>query len=126
MADTGDLPVGAAVLWTIRPDHVTVLPAPVGAAPVGAAPVGFPAPAPAPHGDGRLYPALVDDVADIGTLTIVTVRLSVGLAPGPELRIRTTAPVGELVPGDPCLVRLDPADITAWVVPDTTADPTAA
>ena len=86
----------------------------------------LPAPAPAPNGAGRLYPALVDDVADIGTLTIVTVRLRVGRAPGPELRVRTTAPVGDLAPGDSCLVRLDPADITAWVVPDTTAEPVTA
>jgi ABC-type sulfate/molybdate transport systems ATPase subunit/ABC-type sulfate transport system permease component len=114
-ADTGDLPVGAEVLWTIRPDRVTVLPAP--ASPL---PASVPATATAL---APLYPALVDDVADIGTLTIVTVRLPAGQDPEPELRVRTTAALGDLAPGDPCQVRLDPADITAWPVLDTAADP---
>lgn len=95
-AGTGDLPAGADVLWTIRPDHVAVLPA-------GA--------------DGPdTYPAEVDDVADIGTLTILTVRLGTGQAQPPELRVRTTAAVS-LAPGDPCRVRLPAADITAWPAP---------
>ena len=95
-AATGDLPVGAQVLWTIRPDHVTVLPAA----------------AEDPHS----YPAEVDDVADIGTLTTLTVRLRTGQDPAPELRVRTTATV-PFKPGDPCRVRLPPADITAWAAP---------
>jgi hypothetical protein len=45
-------------------------------------------------------------------MTTLTVRLSGG-PDSPELRIRTTAPV-TLEPGDPCLVRLDPANITLW------------
>jgi len=92
-ADTAGLAAGAEVLWTIRPDHITVLPGAVA-------------------GPGT-YPAEVDDVADIGTLTTLTVRLRTGRDHGPELRVRTTATVS-LVPGDPCLVRLPPADITAW------------
>jgi hypothetical protein len=92
-ADTGGLPVGAEVLWTIRPDHIAVL--------AGAA-----------DGPG-LYPAEVDDVADIGTLTTVTLRLRTGRDNAPELRVRTTAGL-TLAPGDPCAVRLPPADITAW------------
>jgi ABC-type Fe3+/spermidine/putrescine transport system ATPase subunit/ABC-type sulfate transport system permease component len=83
-AETGDLPVGGDVLWTIRPDHVAVA-------------------------AGGAYPAIVDDVADIGTITTLTVRLP----GGPELRVRTTDP-GELAPGDTCRVDLDPAAITIW------------
>jgi hypothetical protein len=60
-----------------------------------------------------VYPAVVDDIADIGTLTTITVRLRTGRDEEPELRVRTTtAPV--LEPGDACAVRIDPADITAW------------
>jgi molybdate transport system permease protein len=99
-AATGDLPVGAQVLWTIRPDHVTVLPAAAE--------------------DPQAYPAEVDDVADIGTLTTLTVRLRVGQDPAPELRVRTTATV-PFGPGDPCRVRLPPADITAWAAPANAA-----
>jgi ABC-type sulfate/molybdate transport systems ATPase subunit/ABC-type sulfate transport system permease component len=125
-AGTGDLPAGAAVLWTIRPDRVTVLPAPAGTLPAGHSATAT-APATAvPDATAPLYPALVDDVADIGTLTIITVRLSAGQEPAPELRVRTTATVGDLAPGHPCLVRLDPADITAWPVPDTAPEPATA
>jgi ABC-type Fe3+/spermidine/putrescine transport system ATPase subunit/ABC-type sulfate transport system permease component len=96
-AATGDLPAGAEVLWTIRPDHVLVTPGAPGAA-----------------ADGVLaYPAVVDDIADIGTLTTLTVRLRTGQEQAPELRVRTTA-VLDLAPGEQCAVRLDPADITAW------------
>jgi molybdate transport system permease protein len=102
---TGDLPAGAEVLWTIRPDHVIVV--------ASAADAGTP-------GD-RAYPAVVDDIADIGTLTTLTVRLRTGQDQGPELRVRTTALL-DLAPGDHCAVRLDPADITAWPV-GTAASP---
>jgi len=98
-AATGDLPAGADVLWTIRPDHVTVL--------RGGAE------------DPHAYPAEVDDVADIGTLTTLTVRLRTGTDPEPELRVRTTAIVS-FAPGDPCRVRLPAADITAWPAPADT------
>jgi molybdate transport system permease protein len=95
-AETRGLPAGADVLWTIRPDHVIVLPA---------------------TADGPdSYPAEVDDVADIGTLTIVTVLLRTGQVPATELRVRTTATV-PFAPGDPCRVRLPVADITAWPAP---------
>jgi molybdate transport system permease protein len=92
-AETGDLPAGAEVLWTIRPDHITVLADTVE--------------------DPDTYPAEVDDVADIGTLTTLTVRLRTGTDTEPELRIRTTAAVPHQ-PGDQCRVRLPAADITAW------------
>ena len=86
-APTGDHALGSEILWTIRPDHITI-------------------------SDRDGYPCTVEDVADIGTMTTLTVRLSAG-PDSPELRIRTTAPV-TLEPGDPCLVRLDPATITLW------------
>jgi ABC-type Fe3+/spermidine/putrescine transport system ATPase subunit/ABC-type sulfate transport system permease component len=98
-APTGDLPAGAEVLWTIRPDHVTVLPGPATDA--------------AANGHGAAYPAVVDDIADIGTLTTLTVQLRTGERRAPELRVRTTAAL-DLAPGDHCAVRLEPADITAW------------
>ena len=92
-ADTGGLPAGGEVLWTIRPDHVCV-------ARRGA------------------YPAIVDDVADIGTITTLTLRLPGGT----ELRARTTDP-GELRPGDACQVDLDPAAITLWPSTSSARDP---
>jgi molybdate transport system permease protein len=100
-AETGDLPAGADVLWTIRPDHVAVVPGTTNDVTV--------------NGDAErgVYPAVVDDIADIGTLTLLTVCLRVGHTPNPELRVRTTATL-DLAPGDHCSVRLDPADITAW------------
>jgi molybdate transport system permease protein len=107
-APTGDLPAGAEVLWTIRPDHVAVSGSAAGGA--GAAATG----------DGFAYPAVVDDIADIGTLTTLTVRLRAGAEQSPELRVRTTA-VPDLAPGDHCAVRLDPADITAWPAGAATA-----
>jgi hypothetical protein len=90
------LPAGAEVLWTIRPDRVTVLPGPAPDAP-----------------EGAVYPAVVDDIADIGTLVILDLRLCTGTEPAPGLRVRTTS-APDLAPGDRCAVRLDPADITAW------------
>ncbi len=83
-ASTGDLPAGSDVLWTIRPDQITIA------------------------ARGR-YPAVVEDVADTGITTTVTVRLS----DGPELRVRGTYP-GDSAPGDTCGVDLDQAAITLW------------
>ncbi|HEY0934741.1 MAG TPA: ATP-binding cassette domain-containing protein [Trebonia sp.] len=102
-ATTGDLPAGTEVLWTVRPDHVAVLARAAGPGPDGGA-------------DVTLYPAVVEDVADIGTLTTLTVRLAAGREPAPELRVRTTAVIG-LEPGDLCSVRLNAADVTAWPAP---------
>jgi molybdate transport system permease protein len=81
-----------AVLWCIRPDHVVIC-------------------------RGGAYPARVLDIADIGTLTSVTVAL----LGGPELRVRTTEAL-ELDVGDACQVDLDPAAITLWPV-ETRAAP---
>jgi molybdate transport system permease protein len=108
-AQTGSLSSGTPVLWTIRPDHITVTRGaddqPDGSA-VASRDDGF------GTGAGPLtgrYPAAVEDVADIGTLTTLTVRLP----GGEELRVRTTAAI-DLAPGDRCTVRLAPDDITAW------------
>jgi molybdate transport system permease protein len=89
-AATRILPAGTAILWCIRPDHVIVQ---------------------ADRGESRpgAYQGVVADVADIGSITTLTVRL----AGGPELRVRATD-AGGLVPGDPCDVTLDPAAITLW------------
>jgi ABC-type Fe3+/spermidine/putrescine transport system ATPase subunit/ABC-type sulfate transport system permease component len=87
-AGTGDLPAGREVLWCIRPDRVTV-------------------------GDDGGYGAVVLDVADIGTYTSVTVEL----AGGPELRVRTAAAAG-LERGGSCRVDLDPDLITLWPAGD--------
>jgi hypothetical protein len=62
-----------------------------------------------PGGHGKSYPAVVADIADIGSITTLTVRL----AGGPELRVRATDP-GDLSPGDPCDIALDPESITLW------------
>jgi molybdate transport system permease protein len=86
-ADTRDLPAGTEILWCIRPDHVAI----------GKA-----------AGDPS-YPAVVDDIADIGSITTLTVRLP----GGPDLRVRT-AEAGDLEPGDPCGIALNPAWITLW------------
>ena len=112
-ADTGDLAAGTEVLWTIRPDHVTVLPAALGPGPASGVP--------------ETYPGVVEDVADIGTLTTLTVRLRSGQDAEPELRVRTTAVVS-VAPGDRCAVRLPPGDITAWPAaqaPAAAGDPRA-
>ncbi|HVT66481.1 MAG TPA: ATP-binding cassette domain-containing protein, partial [Trebonia sp.] len=82
-AETGDLPAGAEVLWTIRPDHIAVLPGTAPAATANGDRAGaHDGPAydgAAYDGAGRgVYPAVVDDVADIGTLTTLTVRLRTG------------------------------------------------
>jgi molybdate transport system permease protein len=83
-ADTGGLAAGTAVLWSIRPEHVTV----------------------AAHGD---HAATVLDVADVGTAVTITVAL----AGGPVLRARTIEPVS-LAIGAACRATLPPAAVTLW------------
>jgi molybdate transport system permease protein len=83
-AETDGLAAGTRVLWSIRPDHVRV-------------------------GKDGPYPAVVEDVADIGTVTTLTLRLAEEV----ELRVRTTDP-GDLDVGDACSVGLPPADLTLW------------
>ena len=84
-ASTAGLPASSDILWCIRPDHITI----------------------GEHGD---YEAVITDVADIGTLVTVTVQL----AGGPELRIRTVDAAG-LDVGDSCRIGLDPGSITLWL-----------
>ena len=84
-ASTAGLPAGSDILWCIRPDHITI----------------------GEHGD---YEAVITDVADIGTLVTVTVQL----ADGPELRVRTVDVAG-LDVGDSCRIGLDPSSITLWL-----------
>ena len=84
VADTGELAAGTEVLWCVRPDHVLV-------------------------GKEGQYPGVVEDIADIGSITTLTVRLD----GGPELRVRATD-AGDLEPGAPCDVTLDPGSITLW------------
>jgi hypothetical protein len=87
-AGTGELPEGSEILWHIRPDRITV-------------------------GDHGGYGAVVTDVADTGTYISVTVQL----AGGPELRIRTADAAG-LEPGDSCRLGLDPGFVTLWPASD--------
>ena len=91
-ADRGRQPAtcaeGSEILWCIRPDRVTV-------------------------GDHGGYGAVVLDVADIGTFTIITAEL----AGGPELRIRTADAAG-LERGDHCRLDLDPEFIALWPAGD--------
>ncbi|MHB8275445.1 MAG: ABC transporter ATP-binding protein/permease, partial [Dermatophilaceae bacterium] len=83
-ADTARLPRGTDVLWCIRPEHVTIT-------------------------DDGAYRATVTDIADIGTLTTLTLQL----ADGPELRARTTDTLC-LDAADTCRVDLNPDNITVW------------
>ncbi|HET9893923.1 MAG TPA: ATP-binding cassette domain-containing protein [Streptosporangiaceae bacterium] len=83
-ASTADLPPGSDILWTIRPDRIAIT----------------------AHGT---HPATIDDIADTGTDTTITVRLR----GGPQLRITTTDP-GPSAPGDTCLITLDQAAIRLW------------
>jgi molybdate transport system permease protein len=87
-AGTGELPAGSDILWCIRPDHITL----------------------GEHGEHGEYEAVITDLADIGTLVTLTVQL----AGGPDLRIRT-ADAARLSPGDTCWLGLDPDSITLWL-----------
>jgi len=87
-AGTADLPAGTDILWHIRPDRIA-------------------------FGDSEGYGAEVLDVADIGTYVSITVQL----AGGPELRVRTADTAG-LERGDRCRLDLDPAFITLWPAGD--------
>ncbi|MGH3472777.1 MAG: ATP-binding cassette domain-containing protein [Nocardioidaceae bacterium] len=87
-ANTDGVRSGSSVLWCIRPDRVVI------------------------DGSGGSYRATVTDIADIGTLT----SLAVKIVDGPELRVRTTESL-TLTPGDTCTVDLPSTAITVW--PDT-------
>jgi ABC-type Fe3+/spermidine/putrescine transport system ATPase subunit len=85
-ADVGDLAVGTAVSWCVRPERVSL--------------------------SARLdegYPATVIDIADLGATSALTVRL----AGGPELRARV-ADLADRHLGDACALRIDRAAINVW------------
>jgi molybdate transport system permease protein len=83
-AGTGELHPGTQVLWSIRPEHVTV-------------------------GRDGDHPATVLDVADVGTAVTITVQLD----GGPVLRARAIEPV-TVETGETCRVTLPPGAITLW------------
>jgi len=80
---------GSAVLWCIRPEHVT--------------------PHVTPGGFG--YDAVVVDHVDMGAVSDLVLRLGSGT----ELRSRTVN-AGPLLPGELVRVSLPPAEITVWAV----------
>ncbi len=84
-APTGDLAPSTPVLWSIRPEHVSLL------------------------GSGGL-PGTVSDVADLGT----SFELFVSLAAGLEIVARTTER-REVEPGDLCHVELPGEAIGVWL-----------
>jgi len=92
-AATDGIPPGTDILWCVRPEHVTLI-----------------------TGGGG-YPAAVLDVADLGALTTINVRL----ADGPELRVRTTESVDASI-GDPCRVSFKPGSVTVWPAEAETHD----
>lgn len=78
-------PPGTSLLWSVRPERVSV-------------------------GHTGRYQATVTDVADVGTATLLRVRL----LGGPDLTARTVEDV-DLAAGDDCWVDFAPDDVTAWV-----------
>lgn len=85
-ADTGDLPAGSEVLWCIRPDRITL-------------------------SEQAELRAEVVDIADLGSLTTLTVQIP----GGPELLVRT-AGAAELSAGDMCGIELSARSIILWPV----------
>jgi ABC-type Fe3+/spermidine/putrescine transport system ATPase subunit/ABC-type sulfate transport system permease component len=83
-AATDAIPSGTDVLWCVRPEHIAIT-------------------------DDGGYAATVLDIADVGTLSTLTIRLT----GGPELRVRTVDPPRVAV-GDTCRVNLAPERISVW------------
>ena len=92
-----DLPIGAAVLWSVLPERVRVVP-------LDALPEGMSA-----------HRAFVRDVIDLGT----TVEVTVDLIGGPELRARIAEQL--VSTGENCLVHIDPAAVIVWSAPSPLA-----
>jgi molybdate transport system permease protein len=82
--DTGEITNGTAVLWSIRPEHVSIRPS------------------------GGLTGTFAD-IADIGT----AVDLFISVAANFEIQARTTERVKFEV-GDSCHIELSPEEITLW------------
>ncbi len=101
-ADTGELPPGAPVLWSIRPELLRL---------VGGLP-----------GAGwALLEAAVVDVVELGWTT----EVAVAAGPGLELRLRSGDDVGVAV-GDPCTVGVPAGAVRVWQRPDPTPSGAAA
>jgi len=85
-ADISEIQDGTAVLWSVRPEQVSL----------------------ATLNDAS-YPAVVIDIAYLGTSTALTIRLT----GGPELRVRTTDPV-DFLAGDACAAHIERSAISVW------------
>jgi molybdate transport system permease protein len=97
--DTGELPLGAAVLWSIRPERIRVSASSIGHETASQTP-------------GAWLAGTLMDVADVGT----ALDLFVEIAPGVEIQARTPDPV-ELVAGARCRVELPFDAISLWSAP---------
>jgi molybdate transport system permease protein len=82
--ESGDIPPGTAVLWSIRPERVSLR-----------------------SSDG--LPGTFTDIADVGTAVDLFISLSAHL----EIQARTVGPVESEI-GDACHVGLPPEAITLW------------
>jgi ABC-type sulfate/molybdate transport systems ATPase subunit/ABC-type sulfate transport system permease component len=104
---TAQLPLGAAVLWSVAPERVQVGPLQenLGVLPSQRA-------RRSSQDERSTHPAVVSDVVDLGTSVEVTVRLE----GGPELTSRSIDPV-MVVPGSRCLVRFDAEAVMVWTTP---------
>ena len=78
------LAAGTDVVWSVRAEHIDIAPS------------------------GR-YPGEVLDIAYLGAVTAITVRLDGGT----ELRVRAVRP-GDLAIGANCRLDIDPAAIVVW------------
>ncbi len=94
--DTIDLPVGAAVLWSIRPEHVAI------SSTEGSSQSG--------HADVALL-GTITDIADVGT----AIDLFIAITGELEIQARTLDPVDFQV-GTRCRVELPPEAISLWAV----------
>jgi molybdate transport system permease protein len=104
---TAELPIGAAVMWSVLPEQVQVIrfPSDTDVSRSSATSLAFPE-------DAVAHRAVVTDVIDLGSAVEVTVLLE----GGPELRARSTNWLGTAI-GEDCLVRLDPAALMVWTAP---------
>ena len=111
--DPHGLPPGTEVVWCTRPEHIGISPSAV--------------PPVVPPVVPSELPGEIVDVADLGAVTAVTVRL----ADDTELLVRTVRP-GPLSRGERCRVHIDPSVVLVWPVtpssyarPHADADPAA-
>ena len=115
---------GTEVVWGVAPRRLSLRPL-AGGAPGGGPATGSPGggqehPATGCPGGDHEYPATIVDVADLGTVTAITVAIDAGT----ELLVRTVRPE-EYARGDRCLVRVDPTDVLVWADGAVDTDRTA-